>query len=117
MKERKARRFARTWLRAWNEHDVDAIVRHHRDHVVYSSPFVAELTGRRDGTLRGSEEVREYVRRALAAFPELELSEPHVYVGSGSVSVVYRGVRDLVASETFVLDEEGRAERVYAHYC
>jgi ketosteroid isomerase-like protein len=110
----QAEAFAREWVAAWNAHALDDILEHYAEDVVFSSPFAAELAG--DGTLRGKEALRAYFASALERFPELRFSEPRVALGAGSVCLVYRSVRDLVAAETMLFDEDGRIVRVHAHY-
>jgi ketosteroid isomerase-like protein len=108
-------RFAHEWLEAWNSHDLERILRHYSDDVVFTSPFVKELTGRDDGTLTGKDELRDYFARALASFPDLEFGDLEVYGGATSVCLVYRSVRDLRAAEA-MLFEDGVVARVLAHY-
>ena len=38
--EQFARRFADEWVTDWNNKDLEAIVSHHADDVVFSSPFI-----------------------------------------------------------------------------
>jgi ketosteroid isomerase-like protein len=110
-----ADRLAREWVGAWNAHDLDAVLAHYHEDVVFSSPFVAELRGG-DGTLHGRDELREYFERALRTFPDLVFTDLRVTVGATSVCLIYRSVRGLLAAETMILDDDGRARQVYAHY-
>jgi ketosteroid isomerase-like protein len=116
MDENRADGFAQEWLEAWNTHNLEAILEHYHEDVVFSSPFAVELSGRIDGTLRGKDELRAYFERALQTFPELEFSELRVCAGATSVCLIYRSVRRLLAAETMVLGGDGRVQRVYAHY-
>jgi ketosteroid isomerase-like protein len=111
-----ARRVAEEWLDAWNRHDLDAVLDHYAAGVEFTSPFVGELTGRADGTLRGIEELRSYFARALDAFPDLRFTELRVALGVSSVTLCYRSVRGLQAAETMFFDGDGKVERVLAHY-
>jgi hypothetical protein len=111
-----ARRVAEEWLDAWNRHDLDAVLAHYADGIEFTSPFVVELTGRADGTLRGIDELRSYFARALDAFPELRFTDLRVALGVWSVTLCYRSVRDLPAAETMFFDGDGKVVRVLAHY-
>jgi ketosteroid isomerase-like protein len=35
--------FSRDWVQAWNSHDVEAVLRHFHDDVVFTSPVAARL--------------------------------------------------------------------------
>src|SRR5258708_3069473 len=41
--EEQAAAFGRDWIDAWNRHDLDAILSHYDDAVVFCSPFVAPI--------------------------------------------------------------------------
>jgi ketosteroid isomerase-like protein len=112
----RAHRLAEDWLAAWNAHDLDAVMSHYVSDIEFISPFVVELSGRADGTLRGADELRAYFASALEAFPDLRFADLRVAVGVSSVTLVYRSVRDLVAAETMFLGEDGKVVRVLAHY-
>jgi hypothetical protein len=51
---------AQEWIEAWNKHDLDAILAHYSDDVIFTSPFAISLTGKEDGTLHGKKELRAY---------------------------------------------------------
>lgn len=109
-------RLAREWLEAWNSHDLDRIISHYARDIRFTSPFVARITGREDGTLQGLEALREYIRRALAAYPELHFTGMEASSGVQSVVLNYRSVNNLSAAEFMQLDDNGKICRVVAHY-
>jgi SnoaL-like domain len=55
--------FARDWIAAWNCSDVETILFHYADDVVFVSPLAATLTGDRE--VRGKEALRAYWTTAL----------------------------------------------------
>ena len=59
--------FAREWLTAWNAHDLERILAHYSEDVELTSPFVAKLTGRSEGVLRGKAALRDYFARGLTS--------------------------------------------------
>ena len=114
--ETEADEFARSWIDAWNSHDVDRIVAHYRDDIEYESPFVARISPGRT-RLSGSAAVREYVAGALERFPDLHFDPPQVVaLGADSVALVYQSVNDLTVVETLVLDADGLVVRALCHY-
>jgi hypothetical protein len=108
--------FARSWLAAWNAHDVAAITAHYHDDVVYRSPFVARLAAGAPA-LYGIDAVRQYVAVGLERYPTLAFPPPAITaVGADSVSLVYRSVDDLMAVETLRLGADGRVTEALCHY-
>src|SRR3954453_20272928 len=73
-------RFAGEWYEAWNGHDLEAVLEHYADNVVFTSPFVARLAGG-DGTLHGRGELRWYFATAFQPFPDLPFEPIAVATG------------------------------------
>jgi ketosteroid isomerase-like protein len=55
-------RQAQEWIAAWNAHDLEQILAHYAEDVELISPFVAKLTGRSEGVVRGKAALRELFR-------------------------------------------------------
>lgn len=82
-----------SWLDAWNRHDLEAIMRHYADDVVFTSRAVLELGGAADGIVRGKAALRELFARGLRADPELRFSPLHAFQGVGEHALHYLGFR------------------------
>ena len=72
--------------------------------------------GRKDTTIVGKQQLREYWSRGLAAFPDLRFELHTVFVGGDSLVLGYRNHRGEEAAEVIVLDDEGLAREGFAHY-
>ena len=57
--------FADDWVRAWNAHDVEAVLAHFHDDVVFSSPVAARVLPESGGVVRGKAALRDYWLTAL----------------------------------------------------
>ncbi|MET9021039.1 nuclear transport factor 2 family protein [Actinopolymorpha sp. NPDC004070] len=84
-----ARTFADRWVRAWNAHDLDTLLEHFADDVVFTSPVAARLLGG-DGIIRGKEALRAYWTEGLARIPDLRFEVLGVYVGVDTLVLNYR---------------------------
>ena len=49
----RANEFARQWIAAWNAHNLDLVITHYSDDVVFSSPFVARIGAGASGSVHG----------------------------------------------------------------
>lgn len=112
----RAREFARQWISAWNLHDLDSIVAHYSDEIVFSSPFVERLGAGVSGSLHGRAALLKYFTAALGKFPSLRFHLRAVLVGVDTVTILYDSVNGLLAAETMALDEAGQITRVWAQY-
>ena len=110
-----AARFAADWIDSWNAHDLERVLSHYTGDFEMSSPIIERLMNEPSGMLRGREVIRAYWAKALAQNPGLHFELLHVFVGAGSVNVVYRGHRGL-AAEVFWFRDDGKVYRAAAHY-
>nr|MDT0524585.1 nuclear transport factor 2 family protein [Streptomyces sp. DSM 41633] len=58
--------FAEEWVNAWNAHDVEAVLAHFHDDVMFSSPVAARVLPETGGVVRGKDALRHYWTTALA---------------------------------------------------
>lgn len=110
-----ANEFARHWVDAWNSHDLDAILSHYTDDFEMSSPVIVNTMNEPSGKLKGKGSIRIYWSAALEKYPDLRFEKLHVLVGTGSVTIIYNGVRGLSA-EVFHFNNEAKVYAAYAHY-
>jgi hypothetical protein len=64
--------FAREWARAWNARDLDRVLGHFSDAIVFSSPKAVDAVGH--PTVRGKPALRAYWERALTQISALEFT-------------------------------------------
>ena len=103
--------FAKEWIQAWNQRDLEAVLSHYTEDVEFQSPLVIKLLGETSGTVRGKQNLREYFRKALAAFPgDIELELLGAYQGVNSLLVRFQ-VKGRKAVEVMELDQEGKIRR------
>jgi hypothetical protein len=114
--DEQAAALGREWTDAWNRHDLEAILDHYDDAVVFCSPFVARIAGEASGMLKGKARLRAYFAEALKKYPDLHFREVRALAGVSSVTLTYRSVAGLHAAEVMTLDPAGRVVRVDAHY-
>lgn len=111
-----AERFAADWIAAWNAHDLDAILIHYSDDVVFHSPRIALVMGGSADLVAGKPALARYWKKALAQGSDLHFTADRLYVGSDSVTVTYRNHRHQNAAETFVFDGAGLVRESVAAY-
>ncbi len=99
-----AESFARAWCRAWNAHDVEAVLAHFHDDVVFTSPVAARVIPESGGVVRGKEALRRYWVTALKAFPDLHFEIVGTYVGTASIVINYRNQRGRLVNEVLIFD-------------
>ena len=114
--EAEVRKFADDWIRAWNSHDLDAIMSHYAPEVVLTSPTAAKLLGDSSGTIKGKQAVRSYFERGLQAFPNLTFELLDVMWGISSVVLYYLNQKGTKTAEFMELDANQKVSIVVANY-
>jgi hypothetical protein len=114
--ETEAREFAEDWIRAWNSHDLQAILSHYASEVTLTSPVAAKLLNSPLGTVVGKEELRRYFTLGLKAFPDLAFELLEVTNGVSSLVLYYKNQSGRRTCEFMELNADGKVVRVVAHY-
>jgi hypothetical protein len=111
-----ADRFAAAWIALWNARDLDAILAHYTEDVVFHSPRIAVVTGEPVDFVSGKPALRRYWAKALAGNKGLLFDLERVFLGSDSLTIAYRNHRGQNAAETFTFDAGRLVVRSIATY-
>lgn len=96
--------FAHEWVSAWNAHDVDAVLAHFHDDVVFSSPVAARLFPETGGVVRGKDALRHYWTTALTGMPDLQFEVLATYRGETALVIHYRNQNGGLVNEVLLFD-------------
>jgi len=108
--------FADAWVRAWNAHDVEAVLEHFGDDVVFTSPVAARVLPDTGGVVRGKAALREYWTTALKMLPDLHFDVVGVYRGESTLVINYRNERGRLVNEVLTFDADGLVHEGHGTY-
>lgn len=91
--------FAEQWVDAWNAHDVESVLQHFDDDVVFTSPVAGRLLPETTGIVRGKPALRDYWTLALQRVPNLRFVVEGVYEGIDTIVIAYRNQDGGLVSE------------------
>ena len=106
--------FAKHHVETWNTHDLDAILNLYSETAELVSPLAAALHD--SATLSGHATLRAYFARGLAKYPDLCFELIDTFRCQSSVTLLYYGAGRKRVAEVMFLREDGKIERVFAHY-
>lgn len=112
----EAWKFAHEWLEAWNQHNVELIMKHYADNIEFCSPVVQKVLGDPQGVVRGIDNLRDYFSRQLKKFSTLKFQLLDVFASPQSVVLYYKINRGLLCAEVMILNSEMKATKVFANY-
>jgi hypothetical protein len=95
--------FAEQWVRDWNAHDIDALLTHFTDDIVFTSPVAVRLFGG-DGVIRGKEALWKYWAEGVRLIPDLRFEVLAVYAGISTLVINYRNQAGGVVCEVLTFD-------------
>jgi ketosteroid isomerase-like protein len=106
-----ARTFAARWAEAWNTGDVERVLAHFHDDVVFTSPTALAVMG--IPTVRGKEALRAYWTTALSRLTSLHFTVDRVLwdAEGRELAIIYTSETDGKArrvSENLVFDAAGQ---------
>jgi len=85
--------FTDRWLAAWNARDLEAILGHFSDDVVFTSPLAVRVMEGSGGVLQGKDRLREYWTAGLPRNPDLHFELIDRYDGVDTLVLNYRNAR------------------------
>jgi ketosteroid isomerase-like protein len=101
------RQLATEWIAAWNERDLDAVLRHYAEDVQFTSPVAATVVPESGGVIRGIAALRAYWAAALPLVPDLHFDLVDVLATVDGLTIVYRNQRRQLVAETLLLRPDG----------
>lgn len=108
--------FAAEWIEAWNSHDLDRILAHYSQEIVFVSPRAAVVVPDSGGEIRGGDALRRYWRAGLDRNPELHFRLEAVLATVSGATLLYRNQIDQLVAETMLFDSKGLVRLGVAAY-
>jgi len=108
--------FAADWIAAWNAHDLEAVLAHYADDIVFVTPKSIPFTGDPSGRVVGKAALRDYWSRALQV-AGLHFTLRAVYAGPDGLAIRYHSSRTGAdVCEVVRFDDEGLVRDSAAFY-
>ncbi len=104
--------FAQSWEQGWNSHDLDLIMAHYHDDIVFRSRKAVPLVGK--GEISGKKALRDYWSVALERQPDLRFDIQDVFEGHEMLVISYLNHRGILAAETLYFDDDGLVSQAAA---
>lgn len=111
-----AQRFVQTWLQAWNDHDLDAVLALYAEDAALHSPRFNTVLGAEADIVCGHAELRRYWARALELSGDLFFAIDKVFIGSDALTVAYINHRQQEVAETFIFGANGKVRESVTAY-
>ncbi|SRR6266851_3958306 len=94
-----AHKFAEEWQAGWNSHDLERVLAHYADDVVFQSPYILHRLQEHSGEVRGKEALRAYWGSGLYGQPTLAFTVDDIRVSVDTLVINYHNERSHAVSE------------------
>ena len=108
--------YAEEWMGARNTHDIEAVLAHFSDDVVFTSPVAAGVVPESGGVVRGKAALREYWTTALSQQANLHFELIRVYSGESTLVINYRNHRGQLVNEVLSFGADGLVREGHGTY-
>jgi len=96
--------FVRSWLEAWNRHDLEGVLAHFAEDATFTSPVAARIIEGSDGVIHGKDALRRYWREGLSRIPDLRFELVGIYLGVETIVINYRNQNGGLVNEVLKFD-------------
>lgn len=100
--------FAATWIADWNAHDLEKILSHYAEDVVFHSPKIALRTKGEKTHFTRREELRPYFSFAFQIRPHLHFNLLTICQDRQGLALIYQDETGATATELMELNEQGQ---------
>ncbi len=108
--------FARSWVQAWNDRDIEAVAAHYADDVIYHSPKLMSVIEYDKPYLVGKTALVEYWNAAIEGARNLFFDVNKIFLSSDAVTLFFTNHRGQEVAETFIFNEDGKIRECIASY-
>ncbi|QYK54325.1 MAG: nuclear transport factor 2 family protein [Fimbriimonadaceae bacterium] len=100
--------FAENWIADWNSRDLDRVLSHYAEEIVFTSPRALARLPKTEGTIRGIEQLRDYWAPLAEIRPNLKFSLKAVLETVNGCTVLYTDESSLLVAETMLFGADGK---------
>lgn len=117
MSQLRARELAESWIAAWNNRDLEALMSHYSDEVVFISPTVLTRDDQPSGVIRGRKALREHFGDGLKKFgANVRFTLLDVCAGVNGFAIYYSRETGAKVIGAKLVDASGKIVEVRVHY-
>lgn len=90
----EAEAFARSWVQAWNDRDIEAVASHYTEDIVYHSPKLASVIEYDGPFLEGKSALVEYWNAAMEGANTLYFEINSIFLSSDAMTLFLQTIAD-----------------------
>jgi ketosteroid isomerase-like protein len=104
------------WIDAWNKKDIDRIMSHYSEDIIFFAPTVIKRWGIIDGRINGKEQLRKHFLKGFELAPNLHFEFIDLLTGVDGITIIYKRETGAMVADVIQLDNNGKGKIVKAYY-
>lgn len=104
------------WIDSWNSHDLEGILSHYSDDIIFEVQTAIVRWNKSDGRLIGKQQLRNHFALGIQLAPQLRFTLEDVFLSPGGYALLYHRENGNRVIDAVTLNKDGRASRVTAYY-
>ena len=112
----KLKRAAESWIDSWNSRDMENVMSHYADDVMFYSPAVIKRWAIEEGKLAGKKALEKHFRKGLEEMPGLHFEFHSILYGINNVILFYKRETGGFAADFVTFNDSGKVKEVRTCY-
>lgn len=108
----KMQEAAAEWIKAWNTGDINTLLDHYAEDIVFYSPAAARRWKAEAGKLVGKAAIEAHFRKAFEEVPGMNLEFKKLLIGADGVLLVYQRETGSMSADFVLFNEKGKVKEV-----
>jgi ketosteroid isomerase-like protein len=111
-----AKSHAESWIEAWNSHDLDRILSHYAEDVVFEAQTVVLRWNQPEGRLLGKDALRKHFASGLQLAPHLHFTLEDIFLTPSGYAILYHRENGNRVIDAVTVNQKGLCSHVIAYY-
>jgi ketosteroid isomerase-like protein len=108
----KLSELAKDWINAWNNGDINSLINHYADEVVFYSSAAKRRWNVHEGKLSGKDALENHFRKAFEEFPTMKITLRKLLQGTDGVLLVYERENGKMMADFVQFNDQGKVSEV-----
>jgi ketosteroid isomerase-like protein len=108
----KLRQTANGWINAWNSGNLELLLDHYAEDVIFYSSAATRRWNTADGKITGKKALENHFRKAFEEVPGMKLTFKNLLLGAGSAVLLYQRETGDMAADVVLFDGDGKVKEV-----
>jgi hypothetical protein len=113
---KKLQQAAIQWVDDWNHRNIEQVMSHYSEEVLFYSPTVIRRWNQPKGILVGKSAVERHFRKAMEEVPDIHFEFKSLLFGAESIILIYERETGNLVADLVLFNAEGKINKVRTHY-